>query len=126
MQYKGDITFELVSKSNEKVVSKMPITKGVLNPFGVVNASAIIWFADATASMLLLETNPIEGIEGMSGFPLAININTNLMGNAKSGTFIATSTYIKKGNTVSVVNTIVKDLDGKTMADVTSNHVVSK
>ena len=123
MQYKGDIAFELISKSNEQVVSKMPITKGVLNPFGVVNAGAIIWFADATASLLLLDSNPVEG---MSGFPLAININTNLMGNASSGTFIATATYIKKGNTVSVVNTIVKDLDGKTMADITSNHVASK
>jgi len=124
MQYKGDIEFELVSQTNEQVISKMPITKGILNPFGVVNAGAIIWFADATASLLLLQSTDTK--EGMSGFPLAININTNLMNNASSGEFIATSTYIKKGKTVSVLNTIVADLNGKIIADVTSNHVASK
>lgn len=123
MESKGEIRFSLISKSTEEVVAEMPIEKGILNPFGVVNAGAIIWFADVTASVLLLESVNLE--EGMKGFPLAININANLTGNASDGKFIAKSTYLKKGRTVSVVRTTVTNLEEKIIADVTTNHVRS-
>lgn len=123
MESKGEIRFSLISKSAEEVVAEMPIEKGILNPFGVVNAGAIIWFADVTASVLLLESVNLE--EGMKGFPLAININANLTGNASDGKFIAKSTYLKKGRTVSVVRTTVTNLEEKIIADVTTNHVRS-
>ncbi len=123
MESKGEIRFSFISKTTEEVVAEMPIEKGVLNPFGVVNTGAIIWFADVTASVLLLESGNIE--EGMKGFPLAININANLTGNASNGKFIAKSTYLKKGRTVSVVRTIITNLEEKIIADVTTNHVRS-
>lgn len=123
MESKGEIRFSLISKSTEEVVAEMPIEKGILNPFGVVNAGAIIWFADVAASVLLLESVNLE--EGMKGFPLAININANLTGNASTGKFIAKSTYLKKGRTVSVVRTMVTNLEEKIIADVTTNHVRS-
>ncbi|WP_053981077.1 PaaI family thioesterase [Marinagarivorans algicola] len=124
MDYQGTIRFTLLSQSNDEVTSKMPVEKGILNPFGIVNAGAIIWFADVTASVLLLEnSNPQEG---MKGFPLAININANLIGNAKSGNFFATSTYVKKGRTVSVVHTVVTDEKQNIIADVTTNHVLTQ
>lgn len=123
MESKGEIRFSLISKSTEEVVAEMPIEKGILNPFGVVNAGAIIWFADVTASVLLLESVNLE--EGMKGFPLAININANLTANASDGKFIAKSTYLKKGRTVSVVRTTVTNLEEKIIADVTTNHVRS-
>lgn len=124
MEYNGNIRFTLISKTCEEVATQMPIEKGILNPFGIVNAGAIIWFADVTASMLLLENT--EPQEGMKGFPLAININANLVGNAKSGHFLATSNYIKKGRTVSVVHTVVTDEKHNVIADVTTNHVRSQ
>lgn len=123
MNVKGEIAFSLISKTEVEVQSEMPITKGILNPYGVVNAGAILWFADVTASVLLMEGNPSEG---MAGFPLAINLNANLTGNSRTGKFVATSQYIKKGKTVSVVNTKVTDEAGKMIADVTTNHVYSK
>lgn len=124
MDVKGEIQFELVSKSPEEVIAQMPIDKGMLNPYGVVNAGAIIWFADVAASLLVLEGSLME--EGMKGFPLAININTNLMSNRKSGTFVATSLFVKRGKTVTVVRTQVTDEDDKLIAEVTSNHVLSR
>ena len=122
MELKGEIAFELVSQTDEEVITEMPITNGILNPYGVVNAGAIIWFADVTASVLILgNTGPQTG---MKGFPLAININANLMGNAREGKFIATSRYVKRGRTVSVVRTVVKDGE-KIIAEISSNHVLS-
>lgn len=123
MEQKGEIRFSLVSKSKDEATAEMPIDKGILNPFGVVNAGAILWFADVTASLLLLEDVNLE--EGMQGFPLAINLNANFVGNRKEGKFIAKSTYVKKGRTVSVVRTLVTDSSNALIADVTSNHVLS-
>lgn len=123
METKGEIRFSLVSSSAGEVVSEMPIEKGILNPFGIVNAGAILWFADVTASLLILNGVNPEG--GMKGFPLAINLNANFMGNRKDGKLIAKSTYVKKGRTVSVVRTMVTDLEQAIIAEVTTNHVLS-
>lgn len=124
MEVKGEIVFTLLTKTEEEVTAEMPVQAGILNPYGVVNAGAILWFADVAASVLAIgETKPEEG---GTGFPLAINLNANLTGNCRSGKFLATSTYVKKGKTVSVVNTRVTDDEGKLIADVSTNHVFSK
>ncbi len=124
MEMHGQISFSLVSQTPDEVVSEMPIQPGILNPFGTVNAGATLWFADVTATVLILEG--VRPEEGMQGFPLAINLNANLMGNATSGKFIATANYVKRGRTVSVVRTTVKDTAGKLIAEVTTSHVASK
>lgn len=123
MEIEGKIKFTVIQRSLDEVISEMPIQPGILNPFGTVNAGATLWFADVTASVLVLEGVSPE--EGMKGFPLAININANLLGNNKSGTFIAKSVYIKKGRTLSVVKTIVTDATGKLIADITTSHMLS-
>ncbi len=123
MEVQGHIRFTVIERSSEQVVSEMPIQPGILNPFGTVNAGATLWLADVNASVLVLEgVNPEQG---MKGFPLAININANLLGNNSAGTFVAKSNYVKKGRTVSVVKTTVTDSSGKLIAEVTTSHVQS-
>ena len=78
----------------------------MLNPYSVVNA-----------------LDSLKPEKGSKGFPLAIN--ANLMSNRCDGAFIAVSTFIKKGRTVSVINTTVTDDKGKVIANITSNHVAS-
>jgi 1,4-dihydroxy-2-naphthoyl-CoA hydrolase len=67
-----------------------------------------------------------QASEGMKGFPLAINLNVNLVGNQTSGTLKAVSTFVKRGRSVSVVRTVVTGEGDKLLADVTTNHVLSK
>lgn len=123
MEVQGHIKFTVIERSSEEVISEMPIQPGILNPFGTVNAGATLWLADVNASVLVLEgVNPEQG---MKGFPLAININANLLGNNTAGSFVAKSNYIKKGRTVSVVKTTVIDTSGKLIAEVTTSHVQS-
>lgn len=123
MEVQGHIKFTVIERSAEEVVSEMPIQPGILNPFGTVNAGATLWLADVNASVLVLEgVNPKQG---MKGFPLAININANLLGNNTAGVFVAKSNYVKKGRTVSVVKTVVTDTSGKLIAEVTTSHVQS-
>ena len=120
----GKIEFEVVEHAPERVVSEMPIQPGVKNPYGVVHAGAILWFADVTASILLLgSSHPTEGI---AGFPLAITLNANFSGNQKEGKLRAVATFVKKGKQISIVRTIISGADDRLIADVTTNHMSSK
>lgn len=54
MKIEGNIEFYVVEQVPERVVSEMPIQPGIKNPYGVVNAGAILWFADVTATILVM------------------------------------------------------------------------
>lgn len=123
MRVQGQIEFTITERSDERVVADMPIGSGIRNPFGTVHAGAILWFADVAATVLAM--NSAAPTEGMKGFPLAISLNANLLGNQKEGTFRAVSSFVKKGRSVSVVRTVVTGTDGKLIADVTTSHVLS-
>jgi 1,4-dihydroxy-2-naphthoyl-CoA hydrolase len=123
MKFEGSIEFSVTERTRDRVVSEMPVTAGVRNPFGVVHAGAMLWLADVTATILVM--GPEQASEGMKGFPLAISLNANFLGNQKEGSFKAVSTYVKRGRTVSVVRTTVYGAGDKVVADVTTSHVLS-
>ena len=124
MRVEGKIEFVVIEQNLERVISEMPIQAGIINPYGVVHAGAILWFADVTATILAMGTT--QASEGMTGFPLAINLNANFAGNQKEGTFRAIATFVKKGKTISVVRTAVLGENDKLIADITTNHVLTK
>jgi uncharacterized protein (TIGR00369 family) len=124
VRVQGSIDFTLTERSPERVVAEMSVQEGIKNPFGVVHAGAMLWFADVAATVLVMGVGAAE--EGMKGFPLAISLNANFLGNQKEGSFKAISTFVKKGKTVSVVRTSVMGADGKLIADITTSHLLSK
>jgi 1,4-dihydroxy-2-naphthoyl-CoA hydrolase len=123
MKMEGSIEFTVTERTGDRVVSEMPVTAGVRNPFGVVHAGAMLWLADVTATILVM--GPEQASEGMKGFPLAISLNANFLGNQKEGSFRAVSSYVKRGRTVSVVRTAVYGAGDRVVADVTTSHVLS-
>lgn len=124
MKYDGALAFSVIEHTADRVVSEMPIHPGVKNPFGVVHAGAILWLADVTATVLVL--GPTQAAEGMKGFALAINLNANFIANQTDGTFKAVASFVTRGRTVSVVRTLVYGAAEKLIAEVTTNHVLSK
>ena len=124
MRIRGAIDFTLTEVGPDRVVAEMPIHDGIKNPFGVVHAGAMLWFADVAATVLVMGTGVAE--EGMKAFPLAISLNANFLGNQKEGSFRAVATFVKKGKSVSVVRTAVTGADEKLIADITTSHVLSK
>ena len=117
----GSISFTIQERSNECVVSRMPVQKGILNPFGVVQAGALIWLADVTASILVLEAHKVEA--SGKGFPLAIDLHTSLFGNQKDGEIKAEARFVRRGRKVSVVRTRLLGNGDKLLAEMTSTHV---
>ena len=124
MRFEGTIEFSIIERAGDRVVSEMPIRAGMKNPFGVVHVGAILWLADVTATVLVMGS--AQASEGMKGFPLAITLNANFVGNQTDGMFTAISSFVKRGHTVSIVRTLVYGTNEKLIADVTTNHVLSK
>jgi len=123
VKVQGTIEFTIVEQDADRVVSEMPVSAGIRNPFGVAHAGAILWFADVTATVLVM--GRVEASPGMRGFPLAIALNANFLSNQSEGSFTATSTFVKRGRTVSVVRTTVVGAGERLIADVTTSHVLS-
>ena len=117
----GEIEFFIEERSEDCVVSRMPTSKGALNPFGTIHAGAMLWLADVTATVLAIGKTQI-GEKGQ-GFPLAINLNANLLSNQRGGEVRAEARFVRQGRRVTVVRTLVTGDNGKLLAEVTTNHV---
>lgn len=117
----GEIEFFIEEREEDFVISKMPVTNGVLNPFGTVQAGAMLWLADVTATVLAIGTSELS--EKGRGFPLAINLNANLLSNQRGGELLAEARFVRKGKRVTVVKTRVTGEAGVLLAEVTTTHV---
>ena len=119
----GAIDFTIVEQAADRVVGQMPVQPGILNPYGVVHAGALLWFADVCATMLAL--GGADAVPGQSGFPLAIDLHAAFLGNQSDGVLEARAAFVKRGRRVSVVRTTVTGAGGRIVADVTTTHVPS-
>ena len=120
----GEIEFFIKDRKSDCVISIMPIKEGILNPFGTVQAGAMLWLADVTATVLALEKAELSP-DG-KGFPLAINLNTNLLGNQREGEIKAEARFVRSGKRVTVIRTRVTGSQGRLLAEVTTTHVPAK
>ena len=119
----GEIEFYIKERSEDCVISTMPVKEGILNPFGTVHAGAMLWLADVTATVLALGNVEI-GPDG-KGFPLAINLNTQLLGNQRQGEIQAEARFVRNGRRIKVVRTRVTGEAGRLLAEVTTTHILA-
>jgi 1,4-dihydroxy-2-naphthoyl-CoA hydrolase len=120
-QYTGTIDFRIVEETPEKVIGEMPVQPGILNPFGIAHAGAMLWFADVCATVLA--NGGVEMAPGAAGFPLGVSLSANILGNQKDGVFKATSVFVKRGRQLSLVRTTITGSGGRLIADVTTSHM---
>lgn len=115
----GQIEFDIIEIKEDYAISKMPVKKGMLNPYGTVNAGAMIWMADVTASALTY--NKVG-----QGFPIAINLFANLHRNLKEGEITAEARITRSGRRITSVRTILTGDNGKLLAEVLTSHIQSQ
>lgn len=118
---RGSLEFTIFEIGELRAVSRMPVTESMLNPFGTVNAGAMIWMADVTASALAW--GPEARAKGeIQSFPLALDLVTHLVSNVRDGEILAEATFVRRGSRVSVVRTRVTCGD-KLLCEVTTTHL---
>lgn len=120
-KHTGEIEFSIEERSENQITSRMPVSKGMLNPFGTIHAGALIWMADVTATVLALQNAKVDS-DGR-GFPLAINLFTNLIGNQREGEVTAEAKFVRKGKRVNVIRTTILGNNQTLLAEVTTTHV---
>jgi uncharacterized protein (TIGR00369 family) len=120
-EYSHSLRFSIEERSAALARGRMPIADGMLNPFGTVHAGAVLWFADVVATVCAIGDTTV-GLDG-KGFPLAVTLNAQLLGNRSAGELIAEARPVRRGKRLIVVRTEVKDADGALLLDVTTAHM---
>jgi len=124
LKVQGEIEFTITEHSSEHVLAEMPIHSGILNPYGIVNAGAMLWFADVCATILV--NGDGEFAPGVPGFPLGVSLNAHFAGNQKDGVLNATCKFVKRDRRLSIVHTIISGANNQLIADVTTKHIAAK
>ena len=117
----GNIEFYIEDRTEEHVVSRMPVKEGMLNPFGTVHAGAMVWMADVTATVMAIGNTEI-GEDGQ-GFPLAVDLHTTLLGNQRDGEIRAEARVVRRGKRIIVIRTRVTGNGGRLLAELTTTHI---
>ncbi len=117
----GQVKFFVEERSEDYVVSRMPVSKGILNPLGMVQAGAMVWLADVTASILAIGSKEIG--PGGKGFPLAVDLHVSLLSNQKDGEIKAEARFVRKGERLMVIRTRLTGKENRLLAEVTSTHI---
>jgi 1,4-dihydroxy-2-naphthoyl-CoA hydrolase len=117
----AEIEFSIKERKADCVISIMPVKEGILNPFGTVHAGAMLWLADVTATVLALQN--VELDPDGKGFPLAINLNSSLLGNQSEGEIRAEARIVRSGKRVTVIRTRVTGAQDRLLAEVTTTHI---
>jgi uncharacterized protein (TIGR00369 family) len=123
MNIQGEIEYTITEHSPEYVLAEMPVRAGILNPNGVVNPGAMLWFADACATVLANDRS--ELVPGTARVLTGIGINADIVGNQKDGVLTALSRFVKCGSELSSVHTIITGTDEVLIAEVTTSYIVA-
>lgn len=112
----------MVEESAERVVMEMPMSAGVRQGTGVFAAGALMQLADVAATVIC-ERAAGSTPEDPKPFPLSVQISVNLVRNVDHGRAISESRIVHTGRTLTVVESRVRDDEGRLMCIVTSTHV---
>jgi len=112
----------VVEESDERVVLEMPLSGGVRQGTGVFAAGALMQLADVGATVICQRAAGSTP-EDPKPFPLSVQISMNLLRNTDNGKAVSESRMLHRGRTMTVVESKVRDGDGRLLCVVTSTHV---
>lgn len=112
----------MVDVSDECVTMEMPVSPGVRQGTGVFAAGALMQLADVGATTMCQRAAGSTP-EDPKPFPLSVQISVNLLRNIDHGKAISESRIVHRGRTLTVVESKVRDEDGRLLCIVTGTHV---
>src|SRR5690349_2423018 len=114
----------LVEATAEHIVMAMPFRPEVAQLTGLFHTGSLLTLADGAATVACLYALDPSGEQADTPFPLAVQVSANLIRNTGSGTATAEAKVVHKGRTTMVVETSVRDDEGRLLVLATTTHVV--
>jgi 1,4-dihydroxy-2-naphthoyl-CoA hydrolase len=113
-----------VQVSAERAVLELDFKPELTQMTGLFHAGAIISLADEACTALASAHAMGDGGWDARKFPLTVQLSANLIRNADRGTLIAEALPVHRGRTTVVVQSTVKDEQGRLLATVTATQIV--
>ena len=110
--------------SGERAVAELHFRPDLAQPTGVFHAGVILSLADETATACSMYATMPDGAWDPGKFPLTIQLSANLLHNTNTGKLIAEAVPLHKGRSSMVMQTTVRDENGRIIAVVTSTLLV--
>jgi 1,4-dihydroxy-2-naphthoyl-CoA hydrolase len=113
-----------VEVSAERAVAELAFRSDLAQLTGLFHGGVILSLADETATACSLATVMPDGEWDPAKFPLTIQLSANLIRNSNTGKLIAEAVPVHRGRTSMVMQTTVRDEQGRVMALVTATLLV--
>jgi 1,4-dihydroxy-2-naphthoyl-CoA hydrolase len=113
-----------VEVSAERAVAELSFRPDLAQLTGVFHGGVILSLADETATACSVAAVMPDGTWDPAKFPLTIQLSANLIRNTNSGKLIAEAVPVHRGRTSMVMQTTVRDEQGRVMATVTATLLV--
>ena len=113
-----------VEVSAERAVLELDFKPELTQMTGLFHAGAIISLADEACTALASAHAMENGGWDPGKFPLTVQLSANLIRNVNHGTLTAEALPVHKGRTTVVVQSTVKDDQGRLLATVTATQIV--
>lgn len=114
----------LVSVTEGGAIAQMDHGPGLTQLTGLLHSGALVTLADSAATVACMHAVDPSGDLRPERFPLAVQLSVNLMRNVSAGRVAAEARLVHRGRTTLVAETTVRDEAGRTLALVTSTHLV--
>jgi 1,4-dihydroxy-2-naphthoyl-CoA hydrolase len=113
-----------IAVSRERAVAELAFRPDLGQLTGVFHGGVILSLADETATACSVAATMSDGVWDPARFPLTIQLSANLIRNTNAGKLIAEAVPLHQGRTSMVVQTTVRDEEGRTIAIVTATLLV--
>jgi 1,4-dihydroxy-2-naphthoyl-CoA hydrolase len=113
-----------VEVGTERAVAELAFRPDLAQLTGLFHGGVILSLADETATACSLANVMPDGRWDPAKFPLTIQLSANLIRNTNTGKLIAEAVPLHRGRTSMVMQTTVRDEQGRVMALVTATLLV--
>ena len=110
--------------SAERAVAELAFRPDLAQLTGLFHGGVILSLADETATACSVASVMPDGMWDPAKFPLTIQLSANLIRNTNTGKLIAEAVPLHRGRTSMVMQTTVRDEQGRVMALITATLLV--
>jgi 1,4-dihydroxy-2-naphthoyl-CoA hydrolase len=110
--------------SAERTVAELAFRPDLAQLTGLFHGGVILSLADETATACSVASVMPDGAWDPAKFPLTIQLSANLIRNTNTGKLIAEAVPLHRGRTSMVMQTTVRDEQGRVMALITATLLI--